>query len=144
MKCVPFSSDVHLGYMRVHLPFVGMAEGQKGIVCETDEGVPTAICIMEKWTKNSVWVHLAVTHPAALRTFLHEVAYYIFVTCRRKTIFGSVPSDNHKALKLNRHLGYEVYQVIPDYYEDGVDCVVVRMDKEDCRFLIKAEEKAVA
>lgn len=135
MKSVPFEASKHAAYTRKAIPNVAFAENQKAIICETDDGEPVAVCVMEKWTRNSVWAHLAVQHPTALKNFPADVLGYIFVTCDRKMLFVSVPSDNIKSLKLVEHLGFSVYQVIPDYYEDGIDCIVLLLRREDCRFI---------
>ena len=61
----------------------------------------------DSWAKNSVAVHLAIDSPLAMRCFVQREApafYYPFIHCKIGVLFGTVRSDNPRALKLDLHL----------------------------------------
>ena len=113
-------------------------EDSQGIVAYRGERI-VAACVADSFTVNACNVHMAIDDPFVIRSgFLSEIARHLFINCDRRRIFGLVPSNNEKALKLDKHIGFTEIAVIPDALADGVDYVVLRMDKEDCPWL---EEK---
>jgi ribosomal protein S18 acetylase RimI-like enzyme len=66
--------------------------------------------------------------------FQEEVFRFVFGS-GRKVIIGRTPSDNEKALKFNRHMGFEEIARIPDAYEEGIDCVITQLRKDNCKWL---------
>jgi hypothetical protein len=46
-----------------------------------------------------------------------------------------VPSNNEKALKLDRHIGFKEVARIPNAVAEGVDYIVMCMEKSECRWL---------
>jgi len=102
-----------------------------------------AVCVLDTFTPVSVTAHLTIADPFVLRDgFFKKVAFHIFVTCGKDRVFGLVPSNNHKALKLNRHIGFKQVSYIPNTIEEGVDTVVMCLEKHSCRFLPRVEEAA--
>jgi RimJ/RimL family protein N-acetyltransferase len=114
-------------------------------VAYDEDGVIQAIAVFDSFTVDACSVHFAIDNPFVIRHgFLHEIARHLFIDCGRERIFGLVPSDNEKALKLDQHIGMEPVARIPDAMKRGVDYVVMRMNKEDCRWLPKVELKEAA
>ena len=110
-----------------------------GLVAYQDETI-VAMCLADTFTVDSCSVHLGIDNPLVLRHgFLEELADWLFVQCGRKRLFGLVPDNNEKALKMNLHIGWREVTRIPDVLCEGVGTVVMRMDKEDCRWLKKRE-----
>jgi len=112
-------------------------EDSQGIVAyDVEKGIIVALAVFDSFTVDACNVHLAIDRPMVLRHgFLEECARHLFITCGRKRIFGLVPADNAKALKLNKHLGYREVARVPDAYAEGIDYVVLRMDADDNRWI---------
>lgn len=107
----------------------------QGIVAYRD-GVLVAAVMFDTWTPSSVNVHMAIDDPLVIKHGLFtEVAVHAYHRCGRKRMFGLVPSNNAKAIKLDKHIGFKQVAVVPDAVDDGVDYIVMRLDKEDCRWL---------
>ena len=115
-------------------------EDSTGIVAYDDDGMIVAGVVADQWTTDSCQVHIAIEDPMVLRHgFLEEVANYLFNVCGRKRIFGLVPANNEKALKLDLHMGFEEVVTIPDGFSDGIDYKILRMTRDN-RWLKKYEE----
>lgn len=112
-----------------------------GLMAENaDTGERLACCVMDNWANNSVQTHMIITHPIVLRhKFLEFCADYIFNFEGRKRVYGFIPGNNAKALKLNAHLGFKEVFRIPDGFADGEDYVVMQLLKEDCKVIPKQE-----
>lgn len=114
-----------------------------GIVAYNENGEIQAACVFDSFTVDACSVHFAIDNPFVIRHgFLHEVARHLFIHCDRKRIFGLIPSDNEKAHKLDLHIGFREVARIPDAYADGIDYIVVRMDREDSRWLEERKRAA--
>ena len=112
--------------------------GIVGIDLEKNETV--AACVMDSWTDNSCLAHLMITTPMVFRhDFLQECADYFFNVAKLKYVFGLVPGDNHKALKLNKRLGFKEKSRLKDAWADGVDYVLLELTKETCTMLPKTD-----
>lgn len=106
-----------------------LAEDIRGIVAvDLDKQERVAAIVLYGWTANSVMAHVVIKNPMVLRHgLIEEFKNYVFNTCGRGIVIGVVPSDNHKALRFDSHLGFkEVYRV-KDGYEVGNDMVVMEM-----------------
>ena len=111
-------------------------EDAQGLVVYDDQNQIQAMCVADSFTGNSCNVHFAIENPMVLRHgFFEEVAEHTFHRNSCKQIFGLVPSNNAKALKLDKHIGFSEIARIPDAIADGVDTVVMRLKKADCRWL---------
>lgn len=134
MRMVPFSFDRHGEWVKkfIHYPFT---EGMRGIVAEKDR-VPVAVVMMDTWSKTSVQVHFGVKDPMVFKHGFHkEVCKYVFLRTGRRSMIGFTPSNNPKALKLIKHFGFTEVGRLKDAHDVGVDLVINRMDKEDCKYL---------
>lgn len=84
----------------------------------------------------SISVHVASRTPHWLtRDLLFMLFDYPFNQLGVKRLFGFVASDNPHAIKFNHKLGFRDVNWIPDMLKGGATCIVMRMDREDCRFL---------
>ena len=114
----------------------------QGIVAYDKRGVQ-AICVADSFTVDACSVHFAIDSPFVIRAgFFSEICHHLFVVCGRKRIFGLVPSNNEKALKLDLHIGFREVTRIPDAYSEGVAYVVLRMDKDGCPWLNEEQREA--
>lgn len=108
----------------------------QGVIMVDDNDSPVAAGVMDTWTPNSCNVHVVVTNPMVLRHgFLEEAFWFIFEQNERKMVWGFTPSDNARALRFNEHIGMVEQFRMKDAHADGVDYVVTRMLKEECRWL---------
>lgn len=123
------------GLVQEHMP-LKRVEDTGGIVAvdaETNETV--AMVVMDSWTWNSVQIHQIVINPLVLRHgFFEEVADYVFNVAEREIMIGLVPSDNDKALSMNKKIGFEEVARIKDGVNFGIDIVILQMHKTQCKF----------
>lgn len=49
-------------------------------------------------------------------------------------MFGLVPSDNSKALAVDKKIGFREVTRLKDAFKLGVDYVLLEMRKEDCNY----------
>ena len=66
---------------------------------------------------------------------------YIFNTKGMQTIYGWVPADNEKAVRLNTHMGWSIKAIFDDGYMPGVDFLLMELKKADCKHLTIEQEK---
>ena len=141
MRYVPFSFQRHAEAVKRHVNPV-YCEDTKGIVAEQDDGRLAGVVLLDMWTLNSVQMHIGIVDPMCLSKLHREVAEYVFLTCNRKIMIGLTPSINEKAIKLNRHFGFEEVYRVKDAVSDGVDIIVFELRRENCRYLPKVKEAA--
>jgi hypothetical protein len=109
----------------------------QGIVAYEDTtGSIAGVVIMDSWTPSGCQAHFAIDNPICIRRGLfREVAYHIHVVAGRKYIFGLIPADNKHAHAFDLKMGFKEVARIPDGYGEGVDYIVVRMSREENRWL---------
>lgn len=73
--------------------------------------------------------------PYTPRLLLKAVFDYAYNTCGMETLLGVVNSQNLKAMKYNKRLGFTELAVLPKLHDNGGDIVLMKMDKQDCRWL---------
>ena len=108
----------------------------KGITAWGEDGVPLAICVLDSWSYNSCQIHIWIENAFVLKHgFAEEVFNFVFNTAGRNMIIGVTPSDNPKALRFIKHIGFEEIFRIKDGHATGVDFVVTEIRKENCRYI---------
>lgn len=84
---------------------------------------------------NSCQMHVAsVGENWMSRDLLWAAFDYPFNKLKIRTILAPVYSGNEEALRLNRHLGFEVKAEIEDAHMDG-DLTILTMKREQCKWL---------
>ena len=118
----------------------------QGIVAYEDATSDIAgIVVMDSWTPSGCQAHFAIDNPICIRRGLfREVAYHIHVASGRKYIFGLIPANNEHAHKFDLKMGFKEVARIPDGYGEGVDYIVVRMSREENRWLPKEMRQRAA
>ncbi len=117
-------------------------EDTQGIVAYRD-GVLCAAVVFDTLTPVACTVHIALDDPWAIKHGLfHEVAHHAFVTLGKSRMFGLVPSSNEKALKLDRNIGFKEVARVPNSMAEGVDTVILCLEKHNCRFLDMEHRRA--
>lgn len=84
----------------------------------------------------SVTIHSAgsETIPWTTRDFFWVMFDYAFNQMHVKRVYGPVPSNNERALKLDLKLGFKIVTSLPDVFPDA-DLIMLSMVREDCRWL---------
>ena len=114
-------------------------EDTRGIVAIDDFGEMQAACVLDTWTENACQIHIYIPNPFVLKHgFQQEVFNFVF-NSGRELIVGVTPSDNHKALKFIKHMGFTHVTTIPDGYEKGVDFIITQLRKENCDWIGEAD-----
>ena len=117
-------------------------EDTQGIIAYDHRGIQ-GMCVADSFGVDSCNVHFCIPNPMSIRAGLFTYfADHIFDTCGRKRMFGLVPDNNVKALKLDTKIGFREVARVPDAIEDGIGYIVMRLDKEDCRWRSSALREA--
>ena len=94
-----------------------------------------AVVVYCNFEGKSCQIHIASSGSHWMtRDFLKVTFDYPFNKLKLKVIIGAVPGHNEKALKLDRHLGFEEIANIADAHKDG-DLVILTMRPEQCKWL---------
>jgi hypothetical protein len=120
-------------------------EDSQGIVAYSATGKILAVMVADSFTPDSCNMHVAIERPIVIKHgFLSQCFHHIFHVCHRNHVFGLVPSNNAPALKFNDHIGFTEVTRVPDAVGLGVDYVILRMNKEDCRWIAQPVKEEAA
>jgi hypothetical protein len=141
MRIVP-STEEHIQWIVKKIDHLRISDS-RGISAISDQGELYCICLMDSWTPGSVQVHIAIENPLGLKnyTFLYEVFNYIFNVGDRQTAIGFVSSENTKALKFDKKIGFKEIARIRDGARKNVDTIILELHRDDCKW-IKCKEEA--
>jgi hypothetical protein len=118
-------------------------EDSQGLVAYDKEGKILACAVTDSFTVDSCNAHIAIDNPLVIRAgFIDAICEYAFGTRDKKRIFVLVASTNAKALRFVMHLGFREITRVPDAIKDGVDYVILRMDRTGCRWFTELKEAA--
>lgn len=88
-------------------------------------------CVFDNWTANSVQTHFVLANSLVLKHGFLDVCYgFVFNTMKRKFMYGLVPGNNTKAIKLNKHMGWAVKTTLPEAYADKVDYLLMEFTRD--------------
>jgi hypothetical protein len=130
----PWIND-QVGILRVEdsAGFVGVDENDNRVIA----------CVLDNFTANSVQAHFICVNKMALRRGFLETCYdIIFNELDVKYIYGLVPADREKALKLNAHMGFTEKTRLIEAFKAGVDYVLMELKKENCKYIDHKKEVA--
>ena len=96
------------------------------------DGVLTAGFAFEAYNGHNMIAHQRQDQMAP-RAFWKAAADYCFRTLKLSRVTGLVNATNDKAIRLNKHIGYEVESVMTKAADDGGDVVVMVLWPEKCR-----------
>ena len=114
----------------------------QGIVAYDDTDKIVAVTVFDTFTVDSCCVHLAIDNPIVIRRgFLNILFEHAFIVCDRDRMFASVVGTNKKSINFIKRIGGWEVTRIPDGYAKGVDTVIMRMDRDGCRW-INIDERA--
>ena len=89
---------------------------------------------------NTCCVHVAGIGNWVNRELLWAAFDYPFMQAKMEHLIGTVAESNTKAIHLNRHLGFEVLHRLRDGWKIGVDLIIMRMARYQCRWLKLREQ----
>ena len=129
----PVTNDTEWKWVWTRAHPMRVKDSQGIVAYDTETNDIKAICVMDSFTPDSCCTHFAIDSPIVIRRgFFHEIAHHIFITCDKKRFFGLLPSNNPKAVKLYKHTGIVEVARIPHGYREGVDYIVLGMDRKQC------------
>lgn len=90
------------------------------------KGQLTAGLVFNGFTNSNATVHMAVSRPSKLFAEMldHGVAY-AFDTCKLLRLTALVEESNTRALRLNRHIGFQDEAVLRKAGTDGQDIMIL-------------------
>lgn len=131
-----FDGPSDWGWVRAQVPILRVEDTCGIMAIDVDKNETVGACIMDTWAANSVQAHFMVTTPMLLRHgFIEECFDYLFNERGLKYIYGMVPGDNVRALKINKHMGFTEKTRLGDAWADGIDYVIMELKKENCKYL---------
>jgi len=134
IKFKPLTEAHEWAWFKQRTPVI-MCEDSQGIVAFNERGIQ-AVCVADSFSTDACNVHFAIDNPIVIRRgFLNEIARHLFVVRKRNRIFGLVPDNNEKALKLDRHIGFTEVARVPQALSKDIGYVVMVMTKEECPWL---------
>lgn len=80
-------------------------------------------------------MHSLILNPKAItREFVRTMFHYPFVQCNLQYLIALVDSSNERAMKLDKHVGFEEKMRIPNGALEG-DLVMLIMQRDKCRWI---------
>ena len=102
----------------------------------TDDMQIMGVVVYSRWTKHNCEMSVASVTPRFMtRAFLKVVFGYPFNELGMARVTAVVEADNHKALDMNRGLGFKDEGILRNWYGEGRDGVVMGMLKDECKWL---------
>ena len=119
---------------------INQAADTTGIMAvDTDTDEVVGATIMDNWTDNSVQCHFIIDKPMVLRhKFLNCVFNFMLVEMGVARIYGLVPGNNEKAVKINKHMGFTIKSRLEEAYAVGCDYLLMELKREHCTYIDKA------
>lgn len=120
--------------MNKYLPIL-YVEDTEGIVAINDEGELLAAVVYDNYTRQSVQCHHLIRSPMVLRHgWLDLIHHYAFVRLGVKSLYGLVPGNNDKAIRMNKRMGFTEKCRMEEAFSPGVDYVVMELKAENRRY----------
>lgn len=95
-----------------------------------------AVVAYNTFTGRSCYAHIAIANPAAIdRTFVRECFRYAFDFAGCLYILATATASNQSSVEQNLRLGFKVIGVLPEAAFDESDILLLRMTRNDCRWL---------
>lgn len=85
-------------------------------------------------------MHIAGVGNWLSRDLLRAAFNYAFVTCDLVAVLSPIASDNARALKFDKHIGFKEVHRVPGGWSHAVDLVILQLNRQDCRWLKKETE----
>lgn len=115
----------------------GFSKVTMEVISRSENGILYGGVVFENYTGSggSILIHVAGMHPTWVnRDMLFITFDYPFNQLGCRYLFGQVAAKNAEARAFNKSLGFEEHITLEGVFPDD-DMILVRMKKEDCRFL---------
>lgn len=90
--------------------------------------------VFNNYNATNATCHIACSKPNKLFLELLDHAYlYAFQSCKLRRLTGFVDVDNHKALKLDLHIGFQVEGMMREAGSEGQDQYILVLWPENYR-----------
>jgi len=70
------------------------------------------------------------------KEMLEHVFKYAFETLGRKQLIGIVNSNNKRAVRYDKHLGFTEFARMEGLHDDGGDIVIFTMTSDECKYYV--------
>jgi len=128
------------GFIKLHTSVLCVEDTLGIVAIDSETKAIVAAALADNFTGTSCQCHMIIVDPMALRhTFMEVCCDFIFNDKGMQSVYGWVPANNKKALKLNKHMGWTVKTVIEGGFTRGVDYVLMELTRNNCPYLEKAE-----
>ena len=96
--------------------------------------------VLDTITENSTTCTFVIENPIVLKhKFLHLSCSYVFDVLGKKKAYVQVASNNERSLKFVKKIGFEEQCTLKDAFRDGVDCVILELTRDKCKYLLDEE-----
>ena len=113
-------------------------------IARVKDGEVLAGVVYTNFNHESIQCHTAVFADHGMNRDLLFCGFdYPFHQLNVKRMFGFVNETNEDALHFNMNLGFREVARIEGFFPHGATCIVMRLDREDCRFL-KIKPRGIA
>jgi RimJ/RimL family protein N-acetyltransferase len=111
-------------------------EGMSGLGLKR-QGQMVAGVLYEGFSGSTVWMHVAAEPGRRWmsRDYLRACFAYPFEQLGVNAVRGWVNADNHDARRFDEHLGFSCEATLSQAGPGGVDVLIYRMRRQECRFL---------
>lgn len=89
---------------------------------------------LDDWDSASVQMHAAGYGNWITRDFLWVVSDYIFNVAKVNVVYGLIPSNNARSLKIAQHFGFVSVYNIKDGHAEG-DLILHLLYRDGCKYL---------
>lgn len=103
-----------------------------GLGCLRDDKLIAGFAF-EGYGGKNVWAHQR--QEGLSRELWKAAADYVFNVMGCERVTGPVPASNVKAIKLNKHIGYELEATLKAAAPDGSDLLLMVLWRDKCRIL---------
>lgn len=97
------------------------------------DGQLSAVTAYTDFNGNSVQMHVAIDNRIN-REYTWFCFHYAFNQLKVKKVIGLVESNNKKALRFDKHLGFVEEHIVKDAGREG-DIHILSMTREQCRWI---------
>lgn len=127
------------------MPF-SLSTNSAGIVAyDPDTAETLAVLVAQEWTFTACHVHQVVLRPFVMRHgWFEEIARWLFTTGSRLKLYATVPSNNSRALSLNKKLGFKEVARLEQAYDKDIDFILMELKREECPYWVQPELAEVA
>jgi RimJ/RimL family protein N-acetyltransferase len=135
----PIAAEAMLGFLSTHGVNLPWSTDLRFLARVNDEGKLLGVVAYNGFIGHVCSIHCAGDGNWISREFLKAAFSYPFKAAGMMALICTVASSNLHSLRLVTHLGFKEFAAIPLAWDGVSDLVILKMMREDCRW-IKDEE----